>query len=242
MGFSDWPLVIGHRGAAGLAPENTLPGFELAYQLGVSGIELDVHLVANHLVVIHDDTLERTTNGRGKFADLDLATLRRFDAGNGSTIPLLEEVLAQLPPGVGINIELKGSQTAEPTAKFLAAYRELDVLVSSFEHRELTHFHRLNPEVRVAPLFHRWRRDVWQTVTALDAWSINLSLKIVNRTIIEEAENQGIKLLIYTVNDLSEARRVLGLGATGLFTDYPDLVTPDVLTDLSLFPDDNAHR
>ena len=242
MGLTDWPLVIGHRGAAGLAPENTLPSFELAYELGVSGIELDVHLVADRLVVIHDDTLERTTNGQGEFAHMDFATLRGFDAGGGSSIPLLEEVLARLPPGIGINIELKGSQTAEPTAKLLAAYPDLDVLVSSFEHLELAHFHRLRPAVRVAPLFHRWHRDVWRTVTALNAWSINLSHKIVNRTIIEEAELRGVKILVYTINDLIEARRVLGLGATGVFTDYPDVVTPDALTDLSPFPDGNARR
>ncbi|MCZ6618784.1 MAG: glycerophosphodiester phosphodiesterase family protein, partial [Gammaproteobacteria bacterium] len=225
MGLADLPLVIGHRGASGLAPENTLESFRLAYELGVSGVELDVHFVADHLIVIHDDTLERTTDGRGKIARLDLAALRKLDAGGGSPIPLLEEVLAELPRGVGVNIELKGPETAEPTARLLNSYPEADLLVSSFEHRELARFHHLNPEVRVAPLFHRWRRDAWRTVRELDAWSINLSLKIVNRGIIEEAEKRGTKTLIYTVNDLPEARRVLNQGATGVFTDYPDVVT-----------------
>ena len=147
MGLADWPLVIGHRGAAGLAPENTLPSFQLAYEMGVSGIELDVHLVAEHLATIHDDTLERTTNGRGKVANLDLDSLRKLDAGGGYGIPLLEEVIAELPEGIGANIELKGRETAEPTAKFLTAFPELDVLVSSFDHRELAVFHQLKPEI-----------------------------------------------------------------------------------------------
>lgn len=231
MGLADLPLVIGHRGAAGLAPENTLPGFRLAYELGVSAVELDVHLAADHLVVIHDDTLERTTDGRGKIASLDLQTLRSLDAGGESPIPLLEEVLAELPQGVGVNIELKGPNTAVPTAKFLTAFPELDLLVSSFDYRELAYFHHLNHEVRVAPLFNRWRTDAWQIVEDLDAWSINLSLKIVNQVITEEAEKRGIKVLIYTVNDLSVARQVLTQGATGVFTDYPNEVTRAALTD-----------
>ncbi len=242
MGFADLPLVIGHRGAAGLAPENTLPSFRLAYELGVSGVELDVHFVAEHLVVIHDETLERTTNGQGEISKLDLATLRALDAGGGYSIPLLEEVFAELPVAIGVNIELKGPETAEPTAKFLAAFPDLDLLVSSFEHRELARFHQLSPEIRVAPLFHRWRRDAWKTVRELNAWSMNLSLKIINQAIIEEAKNQGVKILIYTVNDLSVARRVLTQGVTGVFTDYPDVVTRSALTDRSLFRDDNDHR
>ena len=242
MGLADLPLVIGHRGARGLAPENTLPGFRLAYELGVSAVELDVHFVADCLLIIHDDTLERTTDGRGKIASLDLQTLRSLDAGGGSPIPMLEEMLAELPQGVGVNIELKGPNTAVPTAKLLTAFPELDLLVSSFDHRELAHFHHLNHQVRVAPLFNRWRRDAWQIVEDLDAWSVNLSLKIVNQTIIEVAQRQGVKILIYTVNDLDVARRVLTQGATGVFTDYPDMITRAALTDRSLFPDDNVHR
>lgn len=112
MSFSDRVLIIGHRGAAGLSPENTLPSFRRAWALGVNAVELDVHLVEDELVVIHDDTLERTTNGQGPVAGRSLAALRGLDAGGGWPIPLLREVVAALPAGAGLNVELKGTGTA----------------------------------------------------------------------------------------------------------------------------------
>ena len=86
--------VVGHRGAAGVQPENTLPGFEYALSLGCEYVETDVHLSKDgHSVIIHDDTVNRTTNGQGRVADLTLAELRSLDAGQGRQIPLLQEVL-----------------------------------------------------------------------------------------------------------------------------------------------------
>src|SRR4051794_29972802 len=105
-------LIIGHRGAAGLEPENTLRSFARAIEIGVDAIELDVYCVDDRLVVIHDDTLERTTNGRGEVMKSTFAALRQLDAGRGERIPTLEEVFAAVPERLTVNVELKGSGTA----------------------------------------------------------------------------------------------------------------------------------
>lgn len=229
MSFNDPVVVIGHRGAAGLAPENTLPSFRRAYACGVNAVELDVYAVDGELVVIHDDTVDRTTDGTGTVASLRLADLRRLDAGNGSPIPLLAEVVQELPAHVGLNVELKGPDTAAPVAAFLQAHPGLDVLVSSFEHDQLRAFRRLTPDVRLAPLYQRWGIGVWRTALELGAWSVNLSRRAVTAARLAEARRRGLKSFVYTVNDLAEAQRLVEMGATGIFTDFPDRITPDVL-------------
>jgi glycerophosphoryl diester phosphodiesterase len=231
MSFNDPMVVIGHRGAAGLQPENTLPSFRQAYACGVSAVELDVYVVEGEVVVIHDDTVDRTTNGTGAVDRLTLAELRRLDAGNGNRVPLLSEVVRELPAGMGLNVELKGPGTAAPVAAFLEQHPGLDVLVSSFEHDQLRTFRALAPAVRVAPLFHRWQIGVWRTAAALDAWAVNLSRRVVTAARLAEARRRGLKTFIYTVNDVAEALRLVEMGATGVFTDLPDRITPDVLAD-----------
>ena len=244
------PIVIGHRGAAGLIPENTLPSFRRAYACGVNAVELDVHWHDGALIVLHDDALDRTTNGSGPFSKLNLRALRRLDAGGGWPIPLLTEVLAELPAGVSINIELKGAETAAPVADLLtsgllqAAGRTddasaatgpnrsaegPDVLVSSFDHDELCRFHARAPHIRVAPLLHEWQTDAWDLAASLGAFAINLNHRIATPARLAEASERGLRTFLYTVNDLARARALIAAGATGVFTDYPDRITQAAL-------------
>jgi len=229
MGFADAVVIIGHRGAAGLAPENTLPGFRRAYACGASAVELDVYVVEDEPVVIHDATLQRTTNGTGPVMGQTLAALRALDAGDGWPVPLLSEVIAELPAGVGLNVELKGPETAAPVARELARHPGLDCLVSSFTHPELRRFRELDEHTAVAPLFARWRPDAWRVAAGLNARAINLSRKAATRERLAEARRRGLQTFIYTVNDLGEARRLIAWGAAGLFTDYPDRITARAL-------------
>lgn len=242
MGFSNSPLVIGHRGAAGLAPENTLRSFRRACACGVDAVELDVYLVDGELVVIHDDTLERTTNGRGPVTAISLEALRQLDAGEGERVPLLGEVVAELPAGIGLNIELKGPGTALPVADFLRRHDGLDVLVSSFEHQQLRQFREHDKNARVAPLFHRWRASAWAIAAELDAWGVNLSRRAVSPGILAEAAERGYETLVYTINGLREARALIAQGATGVFTDFPDRITPGALADRSRGSADSGRR
>jgi glycerophosphoryl diester phosphodiesterase len=229
VSFSDPVLVVGHRGAAGLLPENTLPSFRRAFACGVGAIELDVYAIEGELLVIHDDTLDRTTDGHGPLAGANLAALRKLDAGGGWPIPFLDEVVSILPPGIGLNVELKGADTAAPLARFITDSPIPDLLVSSFDHAELARFHALSPGTRVAPLFDRWTDDAWSIAARFGAWGVNLSRRIATPERLAHARSLGLKTLVYTVNDLDAARAFITNGATGVFTDFPDRVTVEAL-------------
>ena len=228
--FEKPPVIVGHRGAAGLVPENTLPSFTRAVEHGVQAVELDVHLCEGELVVIHDPTLERTTSGTGEVAAMPLATLRALDAGQGARVPTLAEVFEALPATVGINIELKGTGTGPAVARWLGPPGARDVLISSFDHDALRAFQALRTDYPVAPLFSRWRADAVNIALAFGGGYINLSRKVATAQRLETICSAGLRALVYTVNDLTEARALIGAGAWGLFTDYPDRINRPALT------------
>jgi glycerophosphoryl diester phosphodiesterase len=223
MDASDF-MIIGHRGAAGLEPENTLRSFRRALELGVDAIELDVHRVEDELVVIHDDTLERTTNGQGPVAGLSLTALRELDAGHGEMIPLLDEVLDLVGGRVLVNVELKGPGTASVLARKLSQRGTAGLLVSSFDHSQLLELHALAPEAKTAPLFGRSRLGMFGTARRLSAWSINVSRRLATAPRLRAIRRRGYRSLIYTVNDPAEATWLRSNGADGIFTDYPDRI------------------
>lgn len=217
--------LIGHRGAAKLAPENTLSSFRRAVELAVDGVEFDLYAHSGELLVIHDDRLERTTNGQGLLVQKSLEELRALDAGDGQQIPLLQEVAATLPAAVAMNLELKGPDTAAPVAAWLAANRPVQpVLVSSFDLRELATFRALDPQCAVAPLFHKRNPAMLDIAHELRACAVNLSTRLASRERLQEIRYAGFGALVYTVNGLRQARRLYGDGATGVFTDRPDRV------------------
>jgi len=218
-------ICIGHRGAPGYRPENTLPSFELALAMGCPWIELDVYAVEGELLVHHDDRLERTTNGEGDIRERPLAYLRGLDAGDGAVIPTLREVIALVDRRAGINVELKGPGTAEPVLALLdesvaSGWRPDQFLISSFDHDELA---RARGNYPLGALFHRTVPDYFGTTAALGAWSLNLSRRIVDAATVTAAHARGLRVLVYTVNDADEVRRMLSLGVDGIFSDYPDL-------------------
>ncbi|MCY3839027.1 MAG: glycerophosphodiester phosphodiesterase family protein [Gammaproteobacteria bacterium] len=233
-------MIIGHRGAAGLFPENTLPGFAGAVELGVDGVELDVRMAGSEVVVIHDERVDRTTNGTGVVSELGFAELRSLDAGDGQPIPTLAEVLDLVPRHVMVNIELKGSGTALPVADIVAdrvdAGQTADLpslLVSSFDHDELRRFHEACPRVPSAPLASRWSDGLESVVGALDAWSVNLSQPTATEARIRAVRSWGRRCLVFTVNDPGRAEALSAIGATGVFTDYPDRLVEDPVSRFS---------
>jgi glycerophosphoryl diester phosphodiesterase len=216
-------VVIGHRGAAGLEPENTLRSFRRAFALGVPAIELDVYAIDGRLVVFHDERLERTTNGRGLIATTPLARLRELDAGKGERIPLLEEVLDITPTGVAVNVELKGRGTARLVAELLPRSKP-ELFVSSFRPGELAQFRALSSDTKVGALFHRASPRMLLVAQELHAWSINLSNEIATRERIALVRDSGFRCFVYTINDPARARELATHGANGIFTDRPDLM------------------
>lgn len=223
--------VFGHRGAAGLAPENTLPSFERALSLGCAGIEFDVHRIWDknrqpRLCVIHDDRVDRTTNGRGLVSSFSAETMSKLDAGSGAGVPMLEAVaaLAENRDDILLNIELKGKDTAVGVAEFLSSHQEISALVSSFDHRELTKFRSLDAKTRVAPLFAKQNRNMLQIAANLNASCINVEQTMVTDTLITQCSEHGYPVLAYTVNQFDRAKWLKSLGVAGVFTDRPDLI------------------
>jgi len=220
-------LCIGHRGAMGYAPENTLLSIRKAIELGADWVEIDVHLANRQLFVIHDETLDRTTNGKGKLSDYSIAILRALDAGRGEKIPTLQEVIEETKGKVGLNIELKGIATGEAVAiQLLALDKEHkeQILVSSFLMEELVKVPQIDTTIKLGVLAGKDVSLAFDWANKLNAYSIHLSLKQTTSESVQQARNAGLKLLVYTVNKKNDIAWMKLLGVDGVFTNYPDRV------------------
>lgn len=223
-------LNIGHRGACGYAPENTLLSFKKALEFNVDMVELDVYaLSSGELVVIHDETVDRTTNGKGYVWDFSFDEIRKLDAGEGEQVPTLNEVLDLIQRKCQVNIELKGEGTAEPTAKLIEDYLEKgwqyeDFLVSSFNHHELKKFKDLSPKTRTGALITAIPIDYAKFAEDLGAFSANLDIDFINKDFVQDAHQRGLKVYVFTVNTEEDIKRMKKLSVDGIFTNFPDRV------------------
>ena len=224
-------LRIGHRGAAGHEPENTLRSFERAIGLGVDMVELDVQVCGTgELVVIHDETVDRTTDGSGLVKETPFEELRSLDAGNGERIPTLDEALALLEGKAGVNVELKSLRSTRPA--FASVVKALgrpgwgaeDVLFSSFHLGELTELRKISAEARVGVLVSGDPTMVLEFAALVDAYSINPNHRRINQEFIEEAHGVGLKVFVWTVNEPGDIERMKGLEVDGIISDYPDQI------------------
>lgn len=235
------PLNLAHRGARRQAPENTIPAFVRAMELGADGIELDVHLSADgELVIVHDFTLEKTTSGRGRVDAQPLAALRALDAGShfgpawaGTPIPTLGEVFDALPVHAYVNIELKydralsnGLEQAAATFIQARALHER-VIVSSFNPLVLARLRRLDPTIPLGLLyapdmppglrhgeFARW----------LDVAALHPHWSQIRPATIAAAHAAGRQVNTWTVNEPEVMQRLIARGADAIITDVPDLL------------------
>lgn len=220
--------VIGHRGARGHAPENTLMGLDTGLRLGADWVEFDVQLHQGELLLMHDLRLERTTNGQGRLSDHSLASLRNLDAGQGQQIPTLDEALNLIDQRIGVNIELKTwNGTGAAVAKVLREYISQGwpaekILVSSFHLPELYEFRQLAPEIPVGVLVCGVPLDWAGVAVEIGASTLNLSDEFVDEQLVADAHARGLKVFVYTVNHPDEMARMKALGVDGIFTDYPD--------------------
>ena len=222
-------LCIGHRGAMGHAPENTLLSIRKALELGTPCIEMDVYNVDGHLVVFHDRRLERTTNGTGYLLDQQFADLRALDAGNGEKIPTLKEAFETIHLKAGVNIELKGPYTAEPVAEFISGIRETGwnddlLLVSSFNHRELALVRRLDPRIKLGAMMVGLPVNDAAFAESLGAYSVHLSLEFIDRRFVKDAHTRGLRVFVFTVDLPEDIEKMRELEVDGIFTNYPERV------------------
>lgn len=229
--------IWAHRGASAYAPENTLPAFEMAEQMGADGVELDVQLTADgEVVVIHDETLDRTTNGTGAIAQLTLAEIRRFEAANGmpeyagTTVPTLDEVFEALAPGrMTINVELKNLFEFYPGIEravldLIAAHDLSDrVLISSFNHYSLKTVQQIDRELPLALLFSDGIYLPWEYAVEFGAKAIHPHYGFLRIPgLVEYAHAAGVAVNIWTVNEVADLGRVIGAGVDAVITNFPD--------------------
>ncbi len=214
---------IGHRGAMGYEPENTLDSFQAAIDMGCDMVELDVYAVDNHLIVIHDERVDRTTDGCGTVMSHSFDALRRLDAGKQQQIPTLGEVLDLCLGRLQVNIELKGPNTAGPVCRFLDQnYPDCtdDLLISSFDHAELA---RADPRYHRGPLFGK-AANYLQVVQRLDAVAVHCHRKLINQRMLDTLHAKSLNVFAYTVNDPQQIAEFRATGVDGVFTNYPDRV------------------
>jgi len=236
------PPVIGHRGAAGHAPENTLASLHKAHDLGVSCVEFDVMLAADGTpVLFHDETLERTTNGTGRLSDKPWEVLKDLDAGAwfdarfaGQRIPTLHQALTLLGRlGIGANVEIKPAEGQEASTGIITAKtlqeswpRHLPApLLSSFSEKALTAAADQAPEYPRALLVWEFPDDWQARLKAQGATSLHASRRHLTEAQAKAVVAAGYALRVYTVNEDAEAKKFFAWGAEGVFSDFPDRIS-----------------
>lgn len=231
------PLLVAHRGVSARCPENSMSAFLAAVRDGAAMLELDVGLSRDGaLVVLHDDTLDRTTDGSGFLGAHDLAHLRTLDAGSwfdpgfaGEPLPTLDEVLDRVGTDIAINVEIKPEAVASTAEggieeKVVALVRDRGlvdrVVVSSFEPTAVGRVKRMEPELRTAVLFHHEIPfDPAALVGLFGADGLHMNQRHITPRIVAALHDAGLYVAAYTANEAADLRRLVELGVDGIFTD-----------------------
>lgn len=245
------PLVIAHRGGAGLRPENTMPAFGHAVAMGVDVLEMDVHSTRDSvLVLMHDQTVDRTTDGTGPIKSLSFEELRKLDAayrwsidgnqtfpfrGQGITVPTLEEVFTAFPT-TRLNIEIKQTEPSliKPLCRMIRDFRMTNrVLVASFHAEALTEFRRECREVATSASGDEVRLFLTLSTTALAATYSPAAqamqvpeyggrLHLLTQSFIDTAHRRNLQVHAWTINEMDDMRRLTAMNVDGIITDRPD--------------------
>lgn len=228
-------FIWAHRGASSEAPENTLASFVAAEEAGADGIELDIHLTRDGVpVVLHDATVDRTTNGSGAVSRLSLSALRRLDAGSwfapgfvGEPVPTLEEVLDWAGGRLRLNLEIKDFGAGTAILTMLAHFPQSRVLISSFDHRLLAALRRADADLPLGFLVDTvfWGRALRYAVAA-KAESLNPRQDLVSRPLLSASRRLGLKVYPWTQDSLERVAELSSLGVDGVFTNDPRRMVP----------------
>jgi glycerophosphoryl diester phosphodiesterase len=251
----DWPVNLAHRGASARAPENTLEAFRLAVEAGAGGLELDVHVTRDgEVVVIHDATVDRTTDGSGAVAEMELEEIQRLDAGyrfspdggrnfpyrgRGVRIPTLTEVYASFPEA-RVNADIKEAQSGAEEAVLRvirSAGAEERTLIASTEHAVVRRFRRIS-RGRIATAASRREIAAFYVLSrarlgalarpVYDALQVPVEhrgIELVTPRFLRVARSTGVRVDVWTINDAAQMRWLLDLGVSGIMTDHPEVLT-----------------
>lgn len=244
-------LVIAHRGGPGLNPENTLEAFRNAQRLGADVVELDIHTSKDgHMVIMHDDDIDRTTNGSGNVRDYTLAELKGFDAGynwtndegktypfrgKGIQIPTLEEVISEIKTNIIIEIKQEEPSLIKPLAALIRKHGIEDrIIVASFSNKALIEFRKEMPEVATSTnkseavrffmlnMFHLAGFYNPSPAVALQVPEFHSGKKVITKRFVNTAKSHGLEVHAWTINEVDDMKRMIEIGVEGIVTDYPD--------------------
>lgn len=220
-------LCIAHRGGSQQFSENTLAAFEESLNSGVDAIELDVWNVGNELLITHDRRLGKTLPGQGRLIDQQPQQLKELILACGNRVATLHEALKLIGDKVALNIELKSPDCAGLVADTLeSVVRETGIgldhyVVSSFDHRQLLQFKQRLPDVKRGILIEGIPLGYAAGFEELEAYSFHPSLNFINAELVKDAQDRGLKVWVYTVNEEDDMQLMSELGVDGVFTDYP---------------------
>lgn len=231
--------VQAHRGASGIAPENTIAAFRAAAEQGAKWVELDVALSADgELIVIHDDSVDRTSSGTGNLGALTAAEITALDGGSwfdarfaDERIPTLDQAIAALGEfGLNINVEIKQHKHHRSIDQLVTAVHaaiskrpaHMQIMISSFDPECLKAIHKLAPNLELAMLWGRVPDNWEEVLAAIPATTIHAHFKGLSIGLLEQTSAKGIKVRAWTSNDPVELVSFWGAGLTGVITDNPE--------------------
>lgn len=224
-------LKIAHRGAKGYEPENTLKAFQKALDLNADGIELDVHLSADgHIIVIHDETIDRTTNGKGFVNTFSLSELKSFLIDGKHHISTLNEVFDLVDKKCLINIELKGLGTADKVVQLIEEYisdknwNYEDFIVSSFDWNLLQETSNLNSKIQIGVLTETDLEEALAFAELIKARAIHPDYQLLNSENVKQMQQQGFLVLPWTVDDEEDIKKIKSYNVDGIISDFPDKI------------------
>ena len=219
-------LRIGHRGAAGHGPENTLAAIQKGIALGVDFVEIDLRRTADGvLVVLHDETVNRTTNGKGRVDHLSVQEVKKFNAGNGEHIPTLKEVLKVAAGEAGLMLELKVKGMAQQTVEVVreAGFRD-PLIYASFLHDELQHVRTVEPEASLMVLFGGLSRASVARAIKYGSSYVGLRHDKTTRVLADSFHRAGLLVFVYTADAPSDIQRAVSLDVDGVISNFPERI------------------
>ena len=218
--------ITGHRGAAALAPENTLAGINLAIDLGVDLIECDVRLTKDdHLIAMHDETVDRTTNGSGKVAEMTFTEIRSLDAGRGEQVPTLAEVLQTVKGKVGLLCELKGEGVEESAVRdVLAEGMQGEVIFTSFHFERLERIKSLGTNLQIGAILSNPSEEDIDRALALGVVSVCIHFRNLSLAMGRRVRDAGKAVRAWNPDTIAEQQAMLALGVTDISSNRPDIL------------------
>ena len=220
---------VGHRGACGHAPENTLLSMRKAMEFGVHGFEFDVQMSKDgDPVIIHDETLERTTNGTGNVADYTAKELQQFDAGQGEKIPTLRNVFDMVDKRCRLFVELKAERSALPVADLITHYVKHQgwtyeqFYVCSFDHFQIAAVRAANPDIHTCALMVCVPISLAAMADEAGAGSLNPCIHHISQALVDDAHKRKLKVFTWTANTPQSIAKAKALGVDGIISDFPD--------------------